>query len=95
MLCCTSRPTAYFQHESFLRSRGPHRSPRLRLPQMVLASTEPAVDAGCVDSAGLTVLHRVAEALDLSYLGLLLEERQKSQGKLQQHGVVGMFHTKG
>lgn len=47
---------------------------------MVLAQVDPAVDAGCVDSAGLTVLHRVAEALDLPYLGLLLEERQKSQG---------------
>lgn len=48
--------------------------------QMILASTDPAVDAGWVDSVGLTVLHRVAEALDLPYLALLLEERQKSQG---------------
>lgn len=50
--------------------------------QMILASADPAVDAGWVDSAGLTVLHRVAEALDLPYLALLLEERQKSQGML-------------
>lgn len=49
--------------------------------QMILASTDPAVDAGWVDSVGLTVLHRVAEALDLPYLALLLEERQKSQGR--------------
>lgn len=49
--------------------------------QMILESTDPAVDAGAVDSAGLTVLHRVSQALDLQYLALLLEERQKCQGK--------------
>lgn len=48
---------------------------------MILENTDPAVDVGAVDSAGLTVLHRVAQALDLSYLALLLEERQKSQGE--------------
>lgn len=51
--------------------------------QMILESVEPAVDAGAVDSAGLTVLHRVSQALDLPYLALLLEERQKSQGELR------------
>lgn len=50
--------------------------------QMILKGAEPAVDAGAVDSAGLTVLHRVSQALDLAYLALLLEERQKSQGEL-------------
>lgn len=48
---------------------------------MILESVDPAVDAGAVDSAGLTVLHRVAQALDLPYLLLLLEERKKSQGE--------------
>lgn len=50
--------------------------------QMILASDSPQVDAGSVDSAGLTVLHRVVEALDLGYLDLLLKERHKSQGAL-------------
>lgn len=49
---------------------------------MILESKDPAVDAGAVDSAGLTVLHRVTQALDLAYLALLLEERQTSQGEL-------------
>lgn len=50
-------------------------------PQMIMASIDPAVDAGAVDSAGLTVLHRVAQAVDLPFLSLLLEERHKSQGE--------------
>ncbi|CAM9626538.1 unnamed protein product [Ectocarpus sp. 13 AM-2016] len=57
---------------------------RLSIAAMILASTDPAVDAGWVDSVGLTVLHRVAEALDLPYLALLLEERQKSQERRDQ-----------
>ncbi|CAM9178065.1 unnamed protein product, partial [Scytosiphon promiscuus] len=57
---------------------------RLSIAAMVLASVDPAVDAGWVDSAGLTVLHRVSEALDLPYLALLLEERQKSQERRDQ-----------
>lgn len=54
--------------------------PRRLCLQMVLSRVDPAVDAGAVDSAGLTVLHRVGQALDLPYLALLLEERSKSQG---------------
>ena len=65
---------------------------RLCPPQMVLGSNDPTVDAGWVDSAGLTVLHRVAEALDLSYLGLLLEERQKSQGIASSLACGGCVH---
>lgn len=57
--------------------------------QMVLECVDPAVDAGAVDHSGLTVLHRVAQGLDLAYLSLLLEERQKSQGEDRgaEHGV--------
>ncbi|CAN0547659.1 unnamed protein product, partial [Ectocarpus sp. 12 AP-2014] len=57
---------------------------RLSIAAMILARTDPAVDAGWVDSVGLTVLHRVAETLDLPYLTLLLEERQKSQERRDQ-----------
>ncbi|CAM9753747.1 unnamed protein product, partial [Choristocarpus tenellus] len=51
---------------------------------VLLECANPQVDAGVVDTAGLTVLHRVAEALDLPYLGLLLEERKKSQERRNQ-----------
>lgn len=59
--------------------RGTEEDDRTRA-QMILEGDDPPVDAGAVDSAGLTVLHRVAQALDHPYLAMLLEERQKSQG---------------